>query len=168
MKRIKLKDIRYFYRDVVHGIKNLVQWLPVIWKDRQWDHWFAYAIFYKKLSLMENFTRHYGCHTRAKQDANDIKLAALLFKRLMDDEYFEKAIKRHEEKWGEGEFNWIDTDDRELVELQIKHANVITEKDKIQERKEFHTAIDHEQYMRQQDLDMVFELMKKKIQSWWD
>ena len=32
----------------------------------------------------------------------------------------------------------------------------------------FKTAIDHEDYLKKQDIDLLFNLMKKHIQTWWD
>jgi len=34
------------------GIKNLIAWFPVIWKDRQWDYMYLLRIINKKLELM--------------------------------------------------------------------------------------------------------------------
>jgi len=162
------KKSRYFLSDARQGIKNLIEWFPIIWKDRWWDHWFIYAVLHRKLSLMEHNFRHHGVSANRKHDADKIKLCVLLLERLRDDNYFEMAYKQHHEKWGEPEFDWIDTDDPDLVELKIKHDNVITEEDKKQERKEFKTATEHENYLRQQDLEMLFGLMRKHIQCWWD
>ena len=36
------------------------------------------------------------------------------------------------------------------------------------ERKQFKTAAEMENHLRQQDIDMLFDLMKKHIQTWWD
>ena len=30
-------NVRIFLKNIVRGIKNLVYYLPVIWKDRDWD-----------------------------------------------------------------------------------------------------------------------------------
>ena len=160
--------IRYFYRDIKTSIKNLIIWFPIIWKDRQWDHWFIYEILYKKLSLMEHFIRNHGYHVRAEQDADNIKTCALLLKRLKDDEYHENAFKQHYKKWGEPDFDWRESDRRDLSKLHIKYDKVKTEEDKIQERKDFKIACEREELLKQQDLDLLFTLMGKHIQTWWD
>ena len=69
-----VSKIRYFFRDIKVGIKNLIIWFPVIWKDRWWDHYFLYVMLHKKLSLMEHNLRNYGCHVRAEEDAKKIKI----------------------------------------------------------------------------------------------
>lgn len=168
MRKIKFNDIKYFFRDIKHGIENLITWFPIIWKDRWWDHWFFFVVLHKKLDLMEKNFRSYGHHTKADKDADKMKICALLAKRIMDDNYFEMASKQHREKWGEPNMDWIDIDNSELVELKITYDGVITEKDKEQERKEFKTAIEQENYLREQDIKMLFNLIHKNIQTWWD
>ncbi len=168
MKTLRLNNVVYFFRDIKIGIRNLIVWFPVIWKDRWWDHWFFFAVLHKKLSLMEKNFRSYGCHIAADKDADKMKICALLAKRIIDDNYYEMASKQHREKWGEANFDWTDTDNPELVELKITYDSVKTEKDKEQERKEFKTATELEHYLREQDINMLFDLIHKHIQSWWD
>jgi hypothetical protein len=87
----------------------------------------------------------------------------------MKDEYHENAFKRHDEKWGSAEFNWKDLEDNSnRSELIITHPNVKTEKDKIKEIKDFKLSSKKEQHLREQDLDLLFTLLRKHIQTWWD
>ena len=30
-------------------IKNIIRWIPVLWKDRDWDDWYIYKILQKKI-----------------------------------------------------------------------------------------------------------------------
>ena len=168
MKRFKWNDIKYFFRDVKHGIQNVITWLPIIWKDRWWDHWFFFVVLHKKLDLMEKNFRSYGHHTNADKDADKMKICVLLVKRIIDDNYHEMASKQHRENWGEPNFNWIDTEHPDLVELKITYDSVKNDKDKAQERREFKTAIEQEHFLREQDIEMLFKLIKKHIQTWWD
>jgi hypothetical protein len=117
---------------------------------------------------MEHFIRNYGYHVRAEQDADNIKTCVLLLKRLKDDDYHENAFKQHREKWGEINFDWLKSDRKDLSKLNISHDNIKTEKDKIQERKDFKAACEREDFLKQQDLDLLFTLMGKHIQTWWD
>ena len=46
-------------------IRNLIRWIPIIWKDRDWDFYFTYEILKKKLEFQAEFTRKYGHHESA-------------------------------------------------------------------------------------------------------
>jgi len=165
---MQLKDIRYFFRDIKKGVENLIIWFPVIWKDRWWDHWFFYVILHKKLSLMEENIRKYGNHVNSKKDADKIKICTILVKRLMDDNYHKIAMKQHDKKWGESEFNFIDTDDPELKELKITYESVKTEEDEKNRARDFKRGMANMDQLMNQDLDMLFSLLRKNIQTWWD
>jgi len=164
-----IDKIETWWYDLKYGIENVFHWVPVIWKDRNWDHYFIYVILRHKLRLMEIQIREYGHHVNKDRDADNIKVCVNLLDRLIADEYSEMAFKRHEEKWGEADFTFTPLEeDPELSELHIDRPNVQTEEDKEQERKEFRRASEHEVKLREQDLDMLFKNMRKYIQTWWD
>ena len=117
---------------------------------------------------MEHNIRYDGHHLYREKDADQIKVCILLIKRIMDDDYGENAFKRHDEKWGDSEMNFIPTDNPELSEMKIDYENVVTEKDKEQERKDFKLAIEQEEMLKKQDTDLLFKLMARHIRSWWD
>ena len=163
-----------FYYNIKNGIPNLIKWFPVIWQNRDWDHNFIWILLHKKLTLMENCIRNYGHHVYAERDADQIKLAINLLNRLIEDEYHENVFKDHDEKWGDTHLNWKKADGQEfgykeeVCTLDITRDNVKTEKDKEQERKEFRRLSPKVEEQRKQDIDFLFDYMKKHIQGWWD
>jgi len=162
-----IDKIETWWYDLKYGIENVFHWVPVIWKDRNWDHYFIYVILRHKLRLMEIQIREYGHHTNSDRDADNIKVCVNLLDRLIADEYHEMAFKDHDRKWGEPDFRWEKyKDDSDLVELHIDRDKVTNEKE--QERKEFRRASTHEANLREQDLDMLFKNIRKYIQTWWD
>jgi len=166
MKPSNILDwIRY---DFPIGIKNLRRWFKIIWSDRDYDPYFIYTVLHHKLSLMEHFIRHDGHHLYAKRDADQIKKCVLILNRLIEDDYHENAFKDHERKWGVPEMEWTPIDNGELSELHINYPNVKTEKDKETERKEFKRVCEHENILREQDLEILFGSMRKHIRGWWD
>jgi len=118
--------------------------------------------------MMESTIRKYGHHINAERDADKIKVCVLLLKRIMDDEYSEMAFKRHEEKWGDSVMSFVKTDNPNLSRMLIEYDSVKTEKDEAEERKDFRRAMEHEDYLRKQDIDTLFKIMSKQISSWWD
>jgi len=156
--------IRY---DVPKGIANLWIWFPVIWQDRWWDSYYIYALLHKKLSLMEKNFLKYGHHVGAEKDAHKMKVCRLLLERIIKDDYSPMTV--HEIKWGEAELNWDQLEDgSEYYSLNIIHPKVITVEDKERERKDFKRAMDQEEYLKKQDIEYLFKMMKKHIRSWWD
>jgi len=92
-----------------------------------------------------------------------------LLDRLIKDEYHETAFKRHSERWGEPDFRFEDAKDYPgMSEALISHPKVNSVKDEETERKEFKFACEKENELRDQDLDLLFKMMRKHIQGWWD
>jgi hypothetical protein len=164
-----MKKIWHFFRSIKYGIQNLIKWFPVIWQDRDWDHWFIFKIFHFKLKEVENFQRKYGNSITHEKIADQIKLAVLLLDRLVKDEYLENVLKPHEKKWGDSEMIFTPIKGNEeysSLDLKVEKANTKEEID--QESKERTRLYDHERKLREQDLDILFKHMRKYIEGWWD
>jgi hypothetical protein len=118
---------------------------------------------------MEKNIRKNGIHLRAEQDADKMKLCVNLLDRLIEDDYVHNALKYHDRKWGEGEFEFTPVDGKKhLTSLDIIRHKVKTPKDKEQEQKEWRVCLDRSDNLQVQDLELLFKLMRKHIRSWWD
>jgi Holliday junction resolvase-like predicted endonuclease len=92
-----------------------------------------------------------------------MKLCVMLLNRIIDDNYLFNVYKYHDEKWGD--LDMIFNDDNSI---HIYRPKVITEEDKIQERKEDKILRKREDYLQKQDINFLFDTMKKHILTWWD
>lgn len=154
-------------KNIKNGIKNLITWFPIIWQDQQWDWTYIPILLRKKLIMMEHFFRNHGYHLHANKDADKMKKCILLIDRILKDEYHETAFKKHDEKWGEVKFiRHKDADGLENVEL--RHKNIKTKEDKEKHHKEVTACMNREDILKKQDLYMLFDTLKKNIDSWWD
>ncbi len=116
------------FRSFWYGVKNLIIWFPIIWKDRWWDYYFLFVLLRKKLSIMEKNFRKYGMYLYAEKDADKMKKCLLVLNRLIEDDYDVRA----------------------------------SEKNSMKERKY------HAEYLKQQDIDYLFDTLRKNILTWWD
>lgn len=87
-------EIRYFFLDklpsmwynIKNGIKQVVKWLPIIWKEQDWDYIYLYGIIKNKLEFM--VAEFECCDFKAKE--NDVKWmrsAIKLLDRIINEEY---------------------------------------------------------------------------------
>ena len=175
--KYKLKRMYDYCRyDIPQGLKNLVIWFPTVWRDRQWDHHYIYIMLRQKLHFAEQSIRYHGYHLNHIRDANRIKVCVNLLDRLINDVYHENAFKRHREKWGDPDMKFVPIEESKFPSLNggkysemiIKYPNVKSEKDKEKERKDFRYAYKLEEQLRKADLDLLFKLMRKHIQTWWN
>lgn len=85
----RLNDFRF---NIKYGVKNLIKWLPVIWKDRDWDEVYLYILMHKKLESMEkSFRGEHAYAVDSRERAREMKMVKIVLKRLIDDIYYEEA-----------------------------------------------------------------------------
>lgn len=107
-------------RDFWYGIKNVVRWTPVIWRDADFDWDFLAQIMEYKLRRMAKCFDEYGHHIGSKRDAKECRMAAELLKRLQEDRYFWNA--------GYDPKTWETKSDREKTHI-CKHADLMAQQD---------------------------------------
>jgi hypothetical protein len=146
-----------YLRNLKYGIKNLIRWFPIIWKDRNWDFYYIYLILRHKLHLTEQHIRRHSFHTRAEKDADQIKKCVLILDRIIKDDYFEMAMR------AKGKLKFEINDGR----LETIAENV-DPNDKKQTEEVFKRVVNHETYLEQQDKKMLFKLIERNIDGWWD
>ena len=74
----------------------MLRWTPVIWSDRDWDWCHLARVMQFKLHAAARLEETRG-HLTSKRDAKQMRVCAALLRRLMDDEYYENAARRHGE-----------------------------------------------------------------------
>lgn len=139
-------SIKRLYYGLIYGIPNLFIWFKVIWKDRDWDNYHIYVLLCFKLNRMAKSFEKYDIHVDAEKKVQQLKLCVLLLERLIADEY--------------AEAEW----DKAIDYKNWKIGEVLTEEDK----RLLKIAQIKEDYMRNQDLDLLFSSLRKYIEGWWD
>jgi len=141
------RTFRYFKSCV----RSLIIWFPVIWNDREWDQHYLYVILHKKLQLMEKYHQEHGISADADKVAKDLRICVHVLDRLIKDDYYRappeqiKNMKEHS--------NFMDFLNREMTERQTK---------------DILEASKDEEYRIDQDIELLFTMMRKKIRGWWD
>jgi len=136
---------RILYSRVKYGIRNLITWFPVIWRDRDWDEYFLFVVMHEKLKRMEHLHRHYGMCVDDEKYANQMRTCRILIKRLMDENYFDYSLLP---KTGCFEDMLKPLPPELSRKIMVEHKK--------------------EELQINQDLDLLFKTMRKHIQKWWD
>ena len=80
-------DGRFYHKYLKHGIKNIIYWFPIIWKDRNWDSHYIFDILKHKLKAQANYIGESDRHTKAQQDARRMRLCVSLIEKVQDETY---------------------------------------------------------------------------------
>jgi hypothetical protein len=72
-----MKHLLYHISDAWHllinGVRNLFNWLPVIWYDSDIDYWYFLALLKHKLKNMANYFEKYGHAADSDKYATEIR-----------------------------------------------------------------------------------------------
>jgi hypothetical protein len=173
---------RYTLRNFKVGVKNLRYWLPVIWKDRNWDHQYVFTILQHKLKAHAEYIGSRDIHTRAKRDAEVMMTCVRLIEKIQDEFYtmeymeYEKVKHWFEPAEKEGYITW---ESRQLGEnfndyfakYPLVYKRVLNGEGwlKIEDDKDKHqiaSNIAHINHNRARKL--LFKIMEQNIERWWD
>lgn len=114
---------------IIRRTKNLLRWIPIIWNDEQWDHYYIFEILKYKLIFTAEHTRKYGYHIDSDYEADRMMLCVRLIEKIQKEEYMEELIN-----------------DDDLTAEKID------------------TAYNKQKKARQ----ILFKLLDKHIEGWWD
>lgn len=91
----RVEDLRFYPRKFVTGVKNLIKWFPIIWKDRDWDDHFIFEVLKFKLKNQSKYIGEKDRHTSAKRDAEIMMTVVKLIERVQEETYAMEYMDYH-------------------------------------------------------------------------
>jgi hypothetical protein len=176
---------RYYHKDFINGVKNLIRWFPVIWKDRDWDAHFIWELMIKKITFQAKYIGDRDFHTRAKRDAEIMMTCVRLMEKVKDEYYSTEYMDYHET-----EYNFVECDtpgykrlettelserfDEYFRKYQSTMRKVVAnpkvfdyiEEDYKDKKSTLAMIIARENHSKARRI--LFTLMERNIEGWWD
>lgn len=142
-----MKKILNKLRSFKIGIKNIFVWMPIIYRDRNWDYSFLLIMLEHKLKLMEK-TFENGDElfsVGAEVVHSEIKMTREALTRILEQDYVD--------------IGELDLKVDEKGRLQISGSKSEEERAELYEL---------ERKLIKEDYNTVFNTMRDKIANWWD
>ena len=183
----RIWPIRYFFK----SISNIIRWVPILWKDRDWDHSFIYAILSFKLKNQSEYIRKVDAHTSSQYDSDKMMLCVRLIEKVKEESYVIEYLD-----YEKSNYNWKATPGKkDLMELEIEHVqeNLQDFLDKHKSAykrmwndKMFYKGLFYKGIKNENDYDLhrkamllsdynqfrakklLFKIMETYIDGWWD
>ncbi|MDH6674281.1 hypothetical protein M2277_004973 [Paenibacillus sp. LBL] len=129
------------------GVRNIFYWMPVVYRDKNFDEHYFYKIIHHKLSDMER--------TFIKDDsfiisAMSIRKAKAILQRLIDDNYYHERVKG------------IDT----KAFIQIKKGKYTVDREH-PDFDRWSQAGEEAERDRDHDKEEFFDILSTEINGWW-
>ena len=175
---------RYLHRHVWTGIKNIWYWLPIIWKDRNWDSNYIFEIMMHKLKAQSKYIGSRGTHLSAERDAEIMMTCVRLMKLVQEDTYSSEYSDYHKTKhWLEdiedkpGLSSWESRLLEEnfddyfkkyplIYKRVLNGEGVFKRQGREDDKQVIAMNISHINHDRAKKL--LFKLMEENIERWWD
>lgn len=175
---------RYTISNIKYGFKNIRYWLPVIWKDRNWDDVFIFIILKHKLQSQVKYIGDRDFHAGAKRSAEVMMTCVRLIDKVKDEYYSMEYMDYHKTKhWfepckdKEGRSTWEsrlleENFDDYFAKYPLIYKRVINGEGvfNIEGRKDDKRIIamnmayiNHDRARR-----LLFKIMEQNIEKWWD
>lgn len=85
-------DAKYTHKYIMFGVKNLIKWFPIVWKDRDWDGHYIFEIMKFKIKKQSEYIGGRNIHTRAKRDAEIMMTCVRLMDKVQQEYYATEYI----------------------------------------------------------------------------
>lgn len=158
--------------NIQNGVRNLIRWMPTIWKDRDWDGSYILTILIKKIELQrETIINNKIVHQdELKVMEGDMSKCLELLKKANDEwgNYEEPLVDQHDKKWGKREFDFVPIEDKNLFEMKLNYERDLTDEEKEQERKDFSEGLEKARRERERDLAEAMGIIARHVDEWWD
>ena len=117
----------YRIKSKIRQIRKVLRWIPILWRDRDWDYYFVYEILKQKLIDTERHVRKDSLHMFNEQDADSILKAIELIGKVQTEYHLDKYLSEATEWTLEGIEKATADHDKARQEL-FQHLNENIEK----------------------------------------
>ena len=171
----------YKIKQFFKRIYNLYRWLPIIWKDQDWDTHYIWEILKFKLKNQAEYIGNHDRHLSVKRDVKKMMLCVRLIEKIQDGYYQHEPHTYHETKSifepiedKPGMMSWKSEELSEhfqdyfnkypLIYNQVITAN----KTPFIRDEKIGIAINIGHINHKRALNLLFKMLKNNIERWWD
>ena len=173
----KIKDIwgnvTYWPLRKWRQVKNVIDWIPVIWNQFDFDYRYSLNVFRHQLAKQAKFMdSDKALGVNSKIDAEKIRMVIRLMDKVYDEDYACEYQQKLEDKYGEGVYDMRFLDIPEEPGFsRLKWAYEVDEKwahqrEQIEADSDKWFKESHEKQERAHKL--LWKLIEFYIRQWWD
>ena len=165
--------IRYF----IGGCKNIIRWMPTLYKDKDWGDWYIFTILQKKIEFQRKEIIYANRHTQVDRDNRDMTIVLNLIERVKEEYYwteyhdYEESKFRFEPVEGNESLTSLEIDvlseryDEFLKKYPSSVRKVLKEKPDLNKRDLCYYV---SKYNEKKSHDLLFRILKERMRWWWD
>ena len=137
--------MKKIYYNIYYGIINLINYFPIIWKDRGYDYYFIYQLLQHKLKLTSKSLQKYGNFVNSEREVEVLNTIIKLIEREQTSYYdleSQKYYKKYKKLYEKVKKNRPDSTNRRiLIEMSMLQQKKCSE--------------------------LIWKLMSTNLNRWW-
>lgn len=162
--------MKYFFIRKYQQIRNLFKWIPIIWKQYDFDYCYSIEVFKFQLKKQAEFLESDKARTLSSKDnAKRIRMVIRLMDKVYNEDYAHEYLDKMKAIYGEDilDFEFIKTGNGYST-LNFKYELTKTEEE-INEINEVKDRLFNESNNKQKRAHkLLWKLIEHNIQHWWD
>jgi hypothetical protein len=174
---------RYFHWKIkyfIDGIHNIIRWIPFLYHDRDWDDHFTLKLLQKKIEHQRKYLVEHNRHTRVDEDNYWMTVVLNLIEREKEEyysiehyNYMDLQITFKPSKHREDSYEVERKIKSEHLEDYLnKYKNVVKKVIKLNKGLSFDNADQIASFIASYNQDrcrnLLFEILKRYSNRWWD
>lgn len=163
--------MKYFFKRKYRQIKNVIKWLPVIWKQYDFDYHYSLEVFKFQLLKQADFMesdKSYGVNSYI--DAQKIRMVVRLMEKVYNEDYTREYQDKIKQKYGEDvlDFHLIEDDNQSRLLYYKYEYDKKYQEQSDQIRDDYNKLFKQSQYKQERAHKLLWELIEFYIRRWWD
>ena len=163
--------MKYWFKRKYRQIKNVFRWLPIIWKQYDFDYSYSIEVFKFQLEKQAEFLESDRAITlSAKNKASRIRMVLRLMEKVYNEDYALEYTDEFEKIYGKGssDVNFVNTKNPNLFSMKKKYELTESE-EKIREMDQVYNNLFLNSIQKQKRAHkLLWDLIEHNIQGWWD
>lgn len=156
-----------FFRNCFYGLKNLFFWMPIIWKDRNWDYIFLLEIIKFKLGSMQK-DWHCSYNENWEKEYETMGRMIYLLDEIIKDDFCEKEMEEHYKQYGYLQMKCKEEKYNGCSVAEFGYSKPLSEEELKQANKENSKLYELEQERLSNAENEFFELFKNNYKKFWN
>lgn len=175
---------RFIPRDILWGIKKILYWMPIIWKDRDWDHFYILEILKHKLKAQSGYIGKSNRFTTSLRESRNILICSKIIDKIQEGFYEMEWMYYTDDEFS---FKRVDSEYSELVinnksenldeffkKYPLVYKRVLNGEGtfSIKSLKGFELkktiAMNISRINEKRAWDLLFKIMHENMRGWWD
>ena len=176
MKKINRlsKRLRFYVMDVLIGVKNIIIYSKIIYRDRDWDYAFLlYLLRFKLMRMKRYFGNSNIIIEKERREVEDqITEVIDLIDMYHCDEFCDKEYADHTARWGERRFSFepVNDSNNQYVgrKCDFTYEKAKTEEETNQASMEMMDIHHLSDKQKQECWNAFWRKLSERAQWWWD